>query len=169
MRIPLRTTEGTNKLQRCGDCTACCHVLAIDELDKSNWKNCSHQCNKGCDIYQTKPQECSDYWCFFSGGMFGSNIQFRPDKLGLIFDFRGAEASLKDRLPIQFLQAWETRVNASKEIRAKQLLEQLVERFPIVIRPYGKPLSKMSLLGSRKQIKKITDFFLTEAKKAAKV
>src|SRR4051794_40484263 len=109
----------------CGDCTACCHVLAIAELGKPVWQNCLFQNSSidktfpkekqlciGCSIYNTKPQECSDYWCFFSGGMFGKDISYRPDKLGLIIDFRGAEET--ERLPVQFLQVWETRPNALK-------------------------------------------------------
>jgi hypothetical protein len=174
-RIPLRTTQESCKLQVCGDCTECCTVLAISELDKPVWKECMYQVRTvdktipqkdrlsiGCSIYNTKPAECSVYWCFFSGGMFGRDIKYRPDKLGLIVDFRGAEESTADRLPIQFLQVWESRPNALKTPRAKEVIDSLGKKFPIVLRGYRLPLSKVQVLGSKDQIKRVVAFLLAD-------
>jgi hypothetical protein len=178
-RIPLRITQESCKLQVCGDCTECCTVLAISELDKPIWTNCRHQMKSkehagkrgwmdgvGCAIYHTKPTECSTYWCFFSGGMFGSDIKYRPDKLGLIIDFRGVEEDAAERLPIQFLQVWESRPNALKTPRAKEVIDSLGKKFPIVLRGYRLSLSKIQVLGSKDQIKRVVAFLLKDLRES---
>ena len=168
-RIPLRTTEESSRPQACGDCQACCYVLGIAELQKPLWTKCPNQCGKGCAIYETKPQECTDYWCLFSGGVFGSDIKLRPDKLGIFIDFRGAEVSRKDRSPVSFLQLWETRPKAFHEKRVKQVIASLGKKFPMVFRKFGSELSKLSIQGTAEQIQKITGFLLRDYRESAKL
>jgi uncharacterized protein len=48
----------------CGDCTLCCTLLAVKELDKPSHKTCEH-CDKGCSIYHRRPQSCKDFECLW--------------------------------------------------------------------------------------------------------
>lgn len=84
---PLPVLFVYGKPRECGGCTACCYVHKIHELDKSMFTHCSHECTAGCDIYATKPAECSGYQCAYrSGDLLDDNA--RPDKTGLLIDFR---------------------------------------------------------------------------------
>ncbi len=48
----------------CGTCTLCCKVIAVDSLGKAPGTWCAHcQRNKGCAIYETRPDECRDFYC----------------------------------------------------------------------------------------------------------
>jgi hypothetical protein len=156
MKISLRMREDNNREQQCNGCNACCTVLAIAELDKPIYSHCQHECKAGCGIYGKHPEECQSYWCFFIGGMFGKDIAYRPDKLGLIFDFRGTNS-------FQFLQCWETRPNAYKEPRGENAIQALLKRFPIVVRRYNLPLSKVIILGGKDATEKITRFLVKNA------
>lgn len=48
----------------CGDCTACCTVMAVDqpEMQKEAGATCRHRA-AGCSIYETRPKLCRDYHC----------------------------------------------------------------------------------------------------------
>ena len=70
-------------MSSCGDCTACCSVFVIDELQKPKNTLCSN-CKGGCSIYQSRPQTCKDYKCAYLVG--GWNEALRPDKCGVIID-----------------------------------------------------------------------------------
>lgn len=75
-------------LQRnCGTCTACCHGLAIEELDKPGFQTCDHVCGAGCAIYAERPACCRDFQCLWLQGHLGEDD--RPDKLGVIFTTTG--------------------------------------------------------------------------------
>lgn len=50
----------------CEDCTLCCKVLGVEELDKPAGRWCRHcDVGKGCTIYEQRPQECRDFRCLF--------------------------------------------------------------------------------------------------------
>lgn len=50
----------------CGTCTLCCKVLKITELQKPKGVWCRHcKPGDGCGIYDTKPNECSQFYCLF--------------------------------------------------------------------------------------------------------
>jgi hypothetical protein len=50
----------------CGDCTLCCKVMVIEELNKAAGKWCRH-CKPGrfCQIYDSRPRECRDFNCLW--------------------------------------------------------------------------------------------------------
>ena len=70
----------------CGDCIACCFVLAIDELEKPALKLCSHLCESGngCSIHKTRPGTCRAYHCTWRYG-WGEKDE-RPDRCGLLVE-----------------------------------------------------------------------------------
>lgn len=68
----------------CGECSFCCKVLEITELDKTAGVWCEH-CRKtgGCGVYETRPDVCRDYECLWKGDR-GMSAQLRPDRVGAI-------------------------------------------------------------------------------------
>jgi len=59
MKIELKKIERT-----CGDCTLCCKVLGIKELDKPPLVYCTHAIkDHGCAIYATRPESCQTFVC----------------------------------------------------------------------------------------------------------
>lgn len=77
-------------LNRCGDCTACCTVLPIAELDlqKPAGRPCPNLGEKGCKLFFFKklPQLCREYFCLWRQvDWLGSLPLYRPDRLGVIF------------------------------------------------------------------------------------
>lgn len=67
----------------CGDCTACCTLSVVPELNKQAGQECLHCINNGCSIYKKHPQVCKDFECAFLQN--GNNIELRPDKCGIMF------------------------------------------------------------------------------------
>lgn len=74
--------DATVASRPCGECTACCTVLAIAELDKPIGITCVHASLKGCGTYETRPKSCREYLCLWKLG-FGT-MEERPDRLGLV-------------------------------------------------------------------------------------
>ena len=72
---------GENK---CGECTVCCTLSVVEELDKKAFETCNHCIlKKGCGIYNKRPKVCKDFECAYLQG--GKNIEQRPDKCGVMF------------------------------------------------------------------------------------
>ena len=74
----------------CGTCALCCKIKGIGELGKPAGRWCPH-CNKaqGCTIYESRPQSCRDYECFWHRTQRSADpmpAYFRPDKTRVIID-----------------------------------------------------------------------------------
>jgi hypothetical protein len=101
----------------CGDCTACCTVLAVRELGKEASRRCEHLGSSGgCGVYETRPASCADYRCGWLTG-FGAGRSTRPDRLGVILD---KPASMKGEIVARevFRGAFDRR-------RVREILERL--------------------------------------------
>lgn len=78
----------------CGECTACCTLLAVDmspvsSIDKPERTKCTHVCKKGCSIYGHKPTSCSVFMCMWLATQIFDDempIAWRPDKVGCVVD-----------------------------------------------------------------------------------
>ena len=79
----------------CGECSLCCKVLAIEELQKQGGLLCQHvRSGKGCGIYAERPQVCRVYQCSWSwAGPLDE--RWRPDRAGFLLH-PGLEASHVD-------------------------------------------------------------------------
>lgn len=68
----------------CGDCSLCCKLLGIKELDKPKLQWCSH-CSpgNGCKIYQDRPQSCREFECMWLMGQWHED--FKPSKVRAFF------------------------------------------------------------------------------------
>jgi hypothetical protein len=100
----------------CGDCTACCTVLAVTELNKPMRFACQHQCRDGCRTYLARPSGCRQFNCLWLRGALQQHASasvlisrsllqdsahpaeesLRPDHSGVIWDYF---IDGKDRLP----------------------------------------------------------------------
>lgn len=73
-------------LRSCGDCSACCTPLGIDNdgLRKPPGVPCHHlgPAGRGCTIYATRPTHCQRYLCGWRNGI-GEDAH-RPDRLGIL-------------------------------------------------------------------------------------
>ena len=69
----------------CGDCTACCRVMAVSALGKPAGSPCGHLVSGGCGNYPRRPAACREFDCLWlrdDRGVFGD--AHRPDRLGLV-------------------------------------------------------------------------------------
>ena len=76
----------------CGECTVCCTMSVVPELNKGAGEDCKH-CDKGCKIYGDHPQSCKDFDCawlqhsreFSTPENRSEYMKLRPDKCGIMF------------------------------------------------------------------------------------
>lgn len=73
-------------MNNCGDCDLCCKLLETHGVPSPIGTYCQH-CDKGCKIYNDRPQECREYQCMWTQmpEQF-ARIEMRPDNSGIIFD-----------------------------------------------------------------------------------
>ena len=83
----------------CGECSMCCTVLRVDELEKLGGVPCAKLGpeGKGCSIHDVRPQICRSYRCLWLQGRLEDGD--RPDRLGAVIDLlsEGGETRLAIR------------------------------------------------------------------------
>jgi len=126
------TTERT-----CGECTACCVVLTIEEppIEKQANEPCRFLCQDGggCGIYAERPELCRGFKCLW---LFSSVIPevFRPDRCGLMVRLVDKDGSGRvERLEDGVLTVHETRPQALHEDAAQELLTRLMLTLPLPV------------------------------------
>jgi hypothetical protein len=74
----------------CGDCTACCKILNIDEpsLKKPPGVLCQHVKQARCSIHPSRPQSCRDFHCLWRQVPTMPDT-LRPDRIGVMFTIEG--------------------------------------------------------------------------------
>ncbi len=78
--------------RECGECQACCIVTAIDkpEIQKMANSPCRHSLCGGCDIYESRPPVCREYYCGWRRmDLFPDS--WRPDRSGLFFELEAGQ------------------------------------------------------------------------------
>ena len=70
---------------KCDGCTLCCELLNVPWMDSPSYELCKHCNDNGCDIYDTAPKDCLDFFCAYTQ-MDKASIDLRPDKCGVIFE-----------------------------------------------------------------------------------
>lgn len=74
--------------RECGDCTLCCKLLGVKELNKPAHEWCKHcDIGKGCRIYTQRPNECQNFTCMWWAGMTPEEL--KPDKVHAVFTMTG--------------------------------------------------------------------------------
>lgn len=73
-------------MRECGECTMCCKLLPVVELDKPAGVMCDHCVGRSsCGIYSERPQDCKTFECMYYQ-MENVSTDLRPDKCGVIFE-----------------------------------------------------------------------------------
>lgn len=77
--------------RECGECTLCCKVLGVTELQKNPQVWCRYAGRgTGCEVYSHRPPTCVEFRCLWLDGM-GTPKQ-RPDKVhGVLSTTNGGE------------------------------------------------------------------------------
>ena len=145
MPKPIKPPKALKVLQSrasCGDCTACCTVLPITELNKPGCVTCEQLDEKrpGCSIYASRPKVCKEFECFWLIDQKDSRsvlpAEFRPDLLGVLI------MSTQRTAFGHTILAVETLPDGTKDERFRVFIGTLVEAGAIeamVTIPYGQP------------------------------
>lgn len=145
-RFPLEMVRENVVDRACAECQACCTAVAVHELDKSMYTRCQHQCDQGCSIYEQRPESCRTYYCLWQVGLLKGE-ENRPDKLGIIFDFRAKGST-------DVISAWELWEGAADQPRVKDMLHEIGTRFVICVRRFNS--SKRRLIGQARHFRNMT-------------
>lgn len=70
-------------MNQCGECTLCCELFEVKQLDKPAYEMCKF-CDNGCTIHPTRPQVCRSFDCAWLQS--NAHIDIRPDKCGIVFE-----------------------------------------------------------------------------------
>jgi hypothetical protein len=81
-------------MRNCGECSACCRLPEIQEINKPPATPCQHLCAKGygCKIYENRPQMCADYKCCWLMG-FGAKSDI-PEKSKVLVESKDTQFGL---------------------------------------------------------------------------
>jgi hypothetical protein len=111
--------------RECGACTACCTVMGVSELKKKNYQRCCYLTER-CSIYAARPAGCRDWSCNWLLGILEGDERRRPDNFGLMFtnELKG------DKVILTAYEVWE---GASKQPKARFLLDKLQEKWPVCV------------------------------------
>ena len=70
--------------RECGDCTMCCKLIGVKEIDKKPNSWCEHcEVGKGCSIYADAPPSCHDFRCLWLDNEEMTD-NLRPDKTKVV-------------------------------------------------------------------------------------
>lgn len=104
-------------LDRCGGCTLCCDLLAVEALDKKAYQPCQHcEYGVGCSLFGSddRPLACSAFQCAY---YFNSSwpLSLRPDRCGVVFEpfGEGEELSFVAMVAPENPGAWREGAGAS--------------------------------------------------------
>jgi uncharacterized protein len=93
LRLERLRAPGAMPARACGDCTACCTLMAVTELRKPSRRACDHVRTGGCAIHPERPAGCRLFHCLWLRGAVGVDEAQRPDALGVMFDYFVTPAS----------------------------------------------------------------------------
>jgi Fe-S-cluster containining protein len=70
----------------CGSCGLCCKLIGVGELNKPMNSMCAHwDKDKGCTIYDHRPNECLHFTCLWLSGLIEG--KYKPLKTGIVCQF----------------------------------------------------------------------------------
>jgi hypothetical protein len=123
-RLPM-----AQQVRPCDECTECCSVFGVEEIDKEPWVPCDHLSSAGgCSIYETRPTHCRGFYCLWQTGMGGAGD--RPDKLGVIFAPTNGRTDFTKQVEVQ---AYEIEPGAFDKPQVVMLSQRFVDRGKLVI------------------------------------
>lgn len=72
-------------MNKCGECNVCCKACVIDEIQKPAGTICWLYVDKGCSVYENRPEPCKLYQCVYTT-QNSLDTKYRPDNLGVLFE-----------------------------------------------------------------------------------
>lgn len=109
----------------CGECTVCCEVLRVDELDKPAGLLCEHcDAGTGCTIYDKRFEICRTYQCLWLQGVLGDRPELRPDRCGVLFQY--TECLIPDTHQVQAIAIREDISDLAREMTQRMSETELV-------------------------------------------
>jgi len=118
-------------LRTCGECTACCTILAVEEIGKALNEPCRHLCGTGCAVYEARPTACRTFNCLWLWS--GKDEAERPDRSGVMLEAAQASARNTGLMPIA---AYETRPGGFDGYWGQKILKRLSRKSLIGLIPY---------------------------------
>ena len=119
----------------CGECTVCCTVLAVTELNKGPYEKCAHEGAGCCAIYDQRPNSCRQLECLYLTDFLEGDERRRPDRLGIMFRHSDEQDVFANRYYGQsFLVCNEAWAGAAGAPEAKYFLEKLSKKHTILVK-----------------------------------
>jgi len=100
--------------------------MSIPELQKPPGVPCQHICERGCEIYDTRPASCRDWSCLWLTGDLPEPL--KPDTCGVIWD--NTYHNLFDQ---KLLAAREVRPGAHSEDANQAWLAETISRSLVLV------------------------------------
>lgn len=136
----------TEPKRECGDCRACCTIMAVEEIPKPNYQRCQHVGMFGCTIYAERPDSCQNFQCLWLQGVIDADSHvelLRPDKLKVMFDYQ------PDTKFGEVFKAYDVEPGATDRPAARTIIETLAaDHLVVIMGP-----KKRQLVGPKKRVK----------------
>lgn len=92
--------------RQCGACALCCKVFDMAALEKPVGTWCKHcQPGRGCSIYQTRPDQCRAFHCFWMLAPF-LGPEWKPDRAKFVLTIDPATEFMLCQLDPSHPLAW---------------------------------------------------------------
>ncbi|MDP3274814.1 MAG: hypothetical protein Q8Q09_06420 [Deltaproteobacteria bacterium] len=115
----------------CGECTACCTVMAVPAKRKPNRHACEHVKACGCEIHSERPDECRLFHCLWLRGAIEGGEPTRPDVLGVMFDqFTVHNPPGESQVHTLAFELWD---GALESTEARAVIDELAQRFGLAV------------------------------------
>ena len=76
----------------CGDCSLCCKLMNVPELNKPRNVWCQHVAvGKGCNIHETRPEVCRGFFCRWTEDV-GLGPEWKPNKCKFVLAHHGEDS-----------------------------------------------------------------------------
>jgi hypothetical protein len=115
----------------CGECTVCCIIPSIPELEKPKYTPCKNLCATGCGIYPDRPPACSEFECAWlmdeAAGAIDLRYLERPDKVGLLF-----RLAVSEKLGL-IVTAYELEKGASGQYWGDKIIHRLKKKHLVIV------------------------------------
>jgi hypothetical protein len=141
--------------RECGTCIACCTTMGVAELDKKAGEECVHTCDKGCAIYDSRPDACQRWNCMWIAGYLPEAL--KPEECGVIWD--SSHHELVDR---ELFTVREVRPGALEGKDTQEWLARVISKMMVLAITHD---GKLSILGPTEQVKKLEAYILEKSKR----
>lgn len=123
----------------CGECTVCCTLLGVPELNKGAYEACS-KLDGNCTVYSSRPKSCRDFECLWLQDI--GLPEHRPDRSGLVLTVTVEDCILGKAGAV--IVAHEAQPDAAHRPENAVLLQVFVDHTAVVITRKDGPRTVLS-------------------------